>query len=119
MQAARLKQVDLEIEAQEESKEDTSQLIVAQNNAHHCINASQRQSSIQQSLRVETATPGSLQADGVPDYKAKILLFLEMEKLKLIQEATQAGIPEAEALEAFQEESLIDFDLAHFKEIIQ
>ena len=29
------------------------------------------------------------------DYKAKILLFLEMEKLKLLGKAVAAGIPEA------------------------
>ena len=29
------------------------------------------------------------------DYKAKILLFLEMEKLKLVSEAVAAGIPES------------------------
>ena len=47
------------------------------------------------------------------DYKAKILLFLEMEKLKLINKAVAEGgdITEAELLQAVQEESLIDFDL--------
>ena len=58
-------------------------------------------------------------ADGQPDYKKPILLFLEMEKLKLISRAIQAGIPEAEAQEALQEESFIDFSLETLQEIIK
>ena len=100
--AARLKQVNLEIEEDtaateiEESKEDISQKI---NNAITTINDSQRQSD----LRVDTTSNDHQKKVIQPqlDYKAKILLFLEMEKLKLISEAVAAGIPEAEAQEVF------------------
>ena len=42
-----------------------------------------------------------------------------MEKLKLIGKAVADGVPEALVQEVFQEESLIDFDLGHLKEIIE
>lgn len=42
-----------------------------------------------------------------------------MEKLKLVSQAVAAGIPEAVALEVVSEENLIDFNLAHFKELVQ
>ena len=42
-----------------------------------------------------------------------------MEKLKLIGKAVADGVPEALVHEVFQEESLIDFDLGHLKEIIE
>jgi len=42
-----------------------------------------------------------------------------MEKLKLISQAVATGIPEAVAQEIIAEESLIDFSLYHFKEIVK
>ena len=53
------------------------------------------------------------------DYKAKILLFIEMQKLKLVSEAVNEGIAEATVHETIQEESLIDFSLEHFKVLIK
>ena len=57
--------------------------------------------------------------DGTIDYKAKIHLFLEMEKLKLVNEAVQAGLTEAEVNTVIAEESLIDFSLEHLQAIIK
>ena len=102
MQAARLKQVNLEIE---ESTEETKEQ--------------------KQTLHIQTgASPGQnknseLIPDGEIDYKGKILLFIEMEKLKLISQAVSTGIPEAVAQEIIAEENLIDFSLCHFKEIVK
>lgn len=56
---------------------------------------------------------------GQINYKGKILLFIEMEKLKLVSQAVAEGIPEALALEVVSEENLIDFSLDHFKEIVE
>ena len=53
------------------------------------------------------------------DYKAKILLFIEMQKLKLVSEAVTEGIAEATVHETIQEESLIDFSLEHLKVLIK
>ena len=61
---------------------------------------------------------GSL-VEGQIDYKAKIYLFLEMEKLKLINQAVAAGLSEQDVNQAFSEENLIDFSLEHLKVIIK
>ena len=49
----------------------------------------------------------------VIDYKAKINLFIEMEKLKLLTKAMAAGIAESDVLTILDEENLIDFDVKH------
>ena len=46
-------------------------------------------------------------------------MFLEVEKMKLIGNAMAEGISEASVEEVIQEESLIDFNLEHLKEIIK
>ena len=53
------------------------------------------------------------------DYKAKILLFIEMQKLKLVSEAVAEGIAEATVHATIQEENLIDFSLEHLKVLIK
>ena len=96
MQAARLKRVDLEIDTTEaeETKEPTVDLM-------------------------QTPRSHKMHLMEQPDYKEKIKLFLEMEKLKLITQAVAIGISEDAILEAFQEESFIDFSLDNLKAIIQ
>jgi len=46
-------------------------------------------------------------------------MFLDMEKLKLVNEAVAAGLSEAAVLEAMEEENFIDFDLTHLKAIMK
>ena len=52
------------------------------------------------------------------DYKAKINLFLEMERLRMLSVAVQRGMSEAVLEQLMQEVSLIDFDLDHLQEIL-
>lgn len=59
------------------------------------------------------------QPDGSIDYRAKINLFLEMEKLKLINLAVAHGIPEAAVQVVIEEENLIDFSLENLQAIIK
>jgi len=49
------------------------------------------------------------------DYRQKIKLFVEMEKLKLISLAMQAGIPEADVDKLLSEENVPDYDLDNLK----
>ena len=100
MQAARLKQVNLEI--------DTSGAIEESKNA---------------APTDPFYTPSNRNAQmnvlvGEPNYREKLSMFLEVEKLKLITQAVAQGISEATVLEVMQDQSLIDFNLEHLKEII-
>ena len=98
MQAARLKQVNLQI--------DTSSVESKQ---------------IMQVGLSPLPTPSSVQIQlgAESDYREKITLFLEMEKLKLITQAVAVGISESEVLDIMQESSLIDFSLEHLREIVK
>ena len=60
-----------------------------------------------------------MELPGDYNYREKLTMFLEVEKLKLIGNAMAAGISEATVLEIFEDESLIDFNLEHLKEIIK
>lgn len=57
--------------------------------------------------------------DGSIDYRAKINLFLEMEKLKLINLAVAKGISETVVNQVMEEENLIDFSLENLQAIIK
>lgn len=109
--AARLKHVDLEIEETKEEldKDNTSVQVSPELGSSEIAAIGSKKSQFEQL----TSLNGSI------DYKGKILLFIEMEKLKLVSQAVAAGIPEAEALEVVTEENLIDFNLEHFKEIVK
>ena len=95
MQAARLKQVNLEInqDNSEESKEHPHVRPVANN----CINASitEPPSILNENTHSVTNASNKVLPDDQIDYKAKILLFIEMQKLKLVSEAVMEGISEA------------------------
>ena len=60
-----------------------------------------------------------MQLNGAIDYRAKINLFLEMEKLKLINLAVSEGIAEAVVQEVVEEENLIDFSLENLRAVIK
>jgi len=94
MQAARLKQINLELESGGEERKFS-------------INADCAEQ------------PPCDKMIGQVDYKKKILLFLEMEKLKLVNKAVAAGISEATVLQIFDEESLIDFSLEQLQAVIK
>ena len=106
MQAARLKQVNLEIE-------DTSAVTPDEESKDQSAAGTQSKA---------TPPPAVITMNGPAqeiDYRAKINMFIEMEKLKLLQQAVNSGISEADCQEVIEEESLIDFDLEHFKEIVK
>lgn len=53
---------------------------------------------------------------GPVDYRAKINLHLQMEKLKMIAQASTEGITEEQIEQLLQEENLPDFNLDHLKQ---
>ena len=99
MQAARLKQVNLEInqDNSEESKENPQVRPIANN----CINASitEPPSILNENTHSVTNASNKVVPDDQIDYKAKIHLFIEMQKLKLVSEAVMDGISEATVYE--------------------
>ena len=99
MQAARLKQVNLEInqDNSEESKEHPQVRPIANN----CINASNTEppSILNENTHSVTNASNKVVPDDQIDYKAKIHLFIEMQKLKLVSEAVMDGISEATVYE--------------------
>jgi len=70
-------------------------------------------------MKVDLTAIKSKEAVDSIDYKEKINMFLDMEKLKLVNEAVAAGLSEAAVLEAMEEENFIDFDLTHLKVIMK
>ena len=94
--------------------------MVPLSNNHCLINASVAEVPIiNETTHSVTNASNRVVPDDQIDYKAKILLFIEMQKLKLISEAVAEGISEATVHEAIQEENLIDFSLEHLKAIIK
>lgn len=53
------------------------------------------------------------------NYKEKIKLFIEMEKMKLVCRAMQIGLPEKEVMSLLEDENIADFDLDNLKSRIQ
>lgn len=53
------------------------------------------------------------------DYKEKIKMFIEMEKLKLVSRAIQIGMPEKQVFELLDDENIPDFDLDNLKSRLQ
>ena len=65
--------------------------------ANNCINASitEPPSILNENTHSVTNASNKVLPDDQIDYKAKILLFIEMQKLKLVSEAVNEGIAEA------------------------
>lgn len=53
------------------------------------------------------------------NYKEKIKLFIEMEKMKLVCRAMQIGLPEKEVISLLDDENIADFDLDNLKSRIK
>ncbi len=49
------------------------------------------------------------------DYRVKIKMFIEMEKLKLVSRAIQIGMPEKQIFDLLDDENIPDFDLNNLK----
>ena len=89
MMADRLKSVDLELDLNEETKEEHAPVKVE--------------------ITGEPAHPETF------DYKRTITNFIEMERLKLITYAVAAGIDEAAVDKLLEEENIPDYDLENLK----
>jgi hypothetical protein len=57
--------------------------------------------------------------DEQENYKEKIKLFIEMEKMKLVCRAMQIGLPEKEVMSLLDDENIADFDLDNLRSRIQ
>ena len=101
MQAARLKRVNLEIDTSASPEEES------------------KHAAPTDPFYTPSNRAGQVNLPGEYNYREKLTMFLEVEKLKLIGNAMAAGIPEVTVLEIFEDESLIDFNLEHLKEIIK
>jgi len=55
-----------------------------------------------------------LEADAL-DFKEKIKMFIEIEKLKLVSEAIESGLTEKEVMDFLEEENIPDFDLSNLR----
>jgi hypothetical protein len=57
--------------------------------------------------------------DEQENYKEKIKLFIEMEKMKLVCRAMQIGLPEKEVMSLLDDENIADFDLDNLRSRVQ